>query len=168
MSENHTPDSSDAGNEGGVFKSAESTPQKMNAFTNSAVSDTAVERSADEGRTDEVYSGDVPVAQRDEVFLGAEPQQSTDEVFIGAQPESAEAEALDVATQSLSKMDVLVLEAQERRQQLDTAYREAEQMLERVNEISKAMVLNDQLRERLNQTVARTKGLRSGFRKMEG
>lgn len=170
MSEQQPNDTHDASKESGVFKSSESTPQKMSAFTNSAVSDTAVDRAPEEVRHDEVFAGDEPEPKRDQVFLGNEPQKSSDEVFIGAEPIAAtdEQPALQEAAKQLSKMDTLVQEAEERRQQLDVAYREAEQMIEKVNELSKAMVLDDALRDRLNQTVARTKSLRAGMRKMEG
>jgi len=169
MSEHHPPDLQGMPREGGVFKSSETTPQKMNEFTNSAVSDTAVDRAPDEPHTDEVFAGDTPDAERDRVYLGAEPDKSKDEVFVGAPPDQpVDPAPLDEATKNLQKIDALVQEAEQRRQQLDVVYQEAEQILEKVNEISKAMVLNDDLRDRLNRTVLRTKTLRGGMQKMEG
>jgi hypothetical protein len=174
MSEdNQTKDPREESVERSVFKSSGVSKQTINEFTNSAISNPAVARAPDEIKTDQVFLGQEQSRSASGVFVGEDPNHFVDGVHVGAEPPRGvdetpmDSETL-AAAESLSKMDELVLKAEERKQQLETVYKETEEILEKVNELGKALEMNSELRDRITQTAARTKNLRSGFKKMGG
>ncbi|MFM8518654.1 MAG: hypothetical protein ACKODA_12410 [Nevskiaceae bacterium] len=135
----------------GVFKSAESTPQKFKAGTNSAVSDVAVERSEEsaiasiERRVE--GAPEAPTASRSDVDIV--------ESSLPSAPDPAE--ELRAAAQ---KAEAIVESIAEREAKIEESYRKAEAMLNEVERIKESLTFDDALRRRIEATVARTRGLR--------
>lgn len=138
----------------GVLKSASSGPQRMNEFTNSAVSDSAVIR----GET---------AAQKNELYVGHAPDAGPNEVYVGASPEpvSGEATQVEALQETLKKADAIVESFEERQAKLADAYDKAEKMLEEVTRIKESLTFDNKLRERIEATIARTKNLRRGVQR---
>lgn len=165
MSEKKHPD--DSRGDDGVLKSTSSGPQRMNQFTNSAVSDSAVDRAAVGFQKNEVYIGDAPALSQNEVYVGEAPAVSPNEVFIGQVPEPITdgSVQVDALQESLKKADAIVESFAERQAHLADAYNKAEKMLEEVTRIKEALTFDDKLRERIEATIARTKSLRRGVQR---
>ena len=134
----------------GVFKSGDMPVQRLNSGTNSAVSDVAVERGAEDFHTAQdvvdADSGLTPIT-RAPIEEEVDPRAKVDETL-----ESLEASA--------AKVDALVQSVEQRQSQIEEAHQKAEAMLAEVNRIAEAMTFSDSLRERINATVARTRRLR--------
>lgn len=135
----------------GVFKSGELPIHRLNSGTNSAVSDVAVDRAAEDPRNTGFEAPDAltPITRGAISTEGIEPK--------GA---GTVEEALDSLEASVAKADALVQSVEQRQSQIDEAYQKAEAMLAEVNRIAAAMTFSDSLRERVNATVARTRRLR--------
>lgn len=163
---NEKTNNNDEGLDNNVLKSARPQTQRMNEFVNSAVSDGAVDRAELEFQKNEVYVGAAAAATPNEVFIGASPAATADEVFVGAAPEPIKAdpvaEAVEELQGSLRRATSAVESVEERQAQIEAVYQKAEQMLEEVTRISQAMTVNNELRDRIKATMARTKDLRRG------
>lgn len=136
---------------GGVFKSAESTPQKFKAGTNSAVSDVAVERA--EEPLDASLQRPAESGPRPGPANGAELE--TVEPAMAAVPDPAE--DLRAAAQ---KAEAIVESLAEREAKIEESYRKAEAMLNEVERIKESLTFDDALRRRIEATIARTRSLR--------
>ncbi len=136
---------------GGVFKSAEITPQKFKAGTNSAVSDVAVERAEEPAIA--------PIERRAEGALEpttvSRSELDTAEASLPSVPDPAE--DLRAAAQ---KAEAIVESIAEREAKIEESYRKAEAMLHEVERIKESLTFDDALRRRIEATVARTRGLR--------
>lgn len=135
----------------GVFKSAENTPQKFKAGTNSAVSDVAVERAEE--------SAIASIERRVEGAPEAPTASLSDVDIVEASLPSAPdpAEELRAAAQ---KAEAIVESIAEREAKIEESYRKAEAMLNEVERIKESLTFDDALRRRIEATVARTRGLR--------
>ena len=133
-----------------VFKSDEIHVQRLNAGTNSAVSEAPVERADSEGR-----SG---------IHHGAEPAappitHATDEDAAAAVLHAAGGP--DAIGSAAAKVDEMVQAVEARQSQIEEVHRKAEATLTELNRIAEALSLSNALRERIDATVARTRRLRS-------
>lgn len=135
----------------GVFKSAESTPQKFKAGTNYAVSDVAVERAEE--------SAIASIERRAEGAPEAPTASLSDVDIVETSLPSAPdpAEELRAAAQ---KAEAIVESIAEREAKIEESYRKAEAMLNEVERIKESLTFDDALRRRIEATVARTRGLR--------
>ena len=154
MSEKKTTEDQVRPDEGGVLKSASSAPQRMSEFVNSAISDSAVARSEVE-------------IQKKEVYVGTAPEVTPNEVFVGQTPETQKPEErkVDALQETLAKADAIVESFEQRQAKLADVYDQAEKMLEEVSRIKEALTFDNKLRERIEATIARTKGLRRGVQR---
>ena len=118
-----------------VFKSSGVTVHRLNSATNSAVSDVAVARGIEE----------IPTGH------------SIDSEIAALTPGDAEG----VLEASLAKVEETVQSIEQRRVQIEETYQKAEAMLAEAHRISASLQLGDALRERIEATVARTRGLRT-------
>jgi len=138
----------------GVFKSAESTPQKFKAGTNSAVSDVAVERS-EESAIASIASIERRVEGAPEALTASRSDVDIVESSLPSAPDPAE--ELRAAAQ---KAEAIVESIAEREAKIEESYRKAEAMLNEVERIKESLTFDDALRRRIEATVARTRGLR--------
>jgi len=150
-----------------VLKSANSGPQRMSEFVNSAVSDGAVERSEIEIQKNEVYVGEGAQIRPNEVYVGTAPQVTPDEVFVGQGPDPRmpQQQQVEALQDTLAKADAIVESFEQRQAKLAEAYDQAEKMLEEVARIKEALTFDSKLRERIEATIARTKSLRRGVQR---
>lgn len=178
----------------GVFKSQDIAPQKMSKFANSAVSDKAVERSAEEPRPNSTYVGPMQKAPEGGVYVGPEqevgeggvyvgPQQEAsadglyvgpsaepgdNSVHIGAEPESPVdpvATKMEELQQSMAQVEEMRQNIEQRQAEVDQKMQEAEVMLAKVVRLSESLLVDDSLRKRIEATIARTRGLRRGVKR---
>lgn len=165
----------------GVFKSKDIAPQKMNRFTNSVVSDKAVERDPEQGRgqglyigpeqeTAEggVYVGPEQAAVDGGVYVGPSDQPGDNSVHIGAEPEvpvDPIKTQMEELQQSMAEVEQMRQSIEQRQAEVDQKMREAEVILEKIARISETLNVDDQLRKRIEATIARTRGLRRTIRK---
>ncbi|MGA0055064.1 MAG: hypothetical protein ACO3JI_08550 [Steroidobacteraceae bacterium] len=154
MSEKKTTEDQVRPDESGVLKSADSAPQRMSEFVNSAISGSAVARSEVE-------------IQKNEVYVGTAPEVTPNEVFVGQTPETQKPEErkVDALQETLAKADAIVESFEQRQAKLADVYDQAEKMLEEVSRIKEALTFDNKLRERIEATIARTKGLRRGVQR---
>lgn len=135
----------------GVFKSGDMPLQRLNSGTNSAVSDVAVDRAAEDLDTAKSLvdfdTGMTPITR-----APVEEEAPDPKVKVTDTLESLEA--------SVAKVDALVQSVEQRQSQIEDAHQKAEAMLAEVNRIAEAMTFSDSLRDRINATVARTRRLR--------
>ena len=134
----------------GVFKSGDMPLQRLNSGTNSAVSDVAVDRGAEEFQPTQTFG----------VEQGMTPitRAPVEEELVD--PKAKIADTLESLEASAAKVDALVQSVEQRQSQIEEAHQKAEAMLAEVNRIAEAMTFSDSLRERINSTVARTRRLR--------
>lgn len=142
--------SSPESDRGKLFKSSEVAVQRLNAATNSAVSDVALSRGAEEVLTGEWVDKAVPAARPP--FAQSEADPSI------APPIADEPEAVLAA--ALAKAEETVQSIEQRRVQIEETYQKAEAMLAEAQRISASLQVGDALRERIKATIARTRGLR--------
>jgi hypothetical protein len=146
MSDVHSNESS------GVFKSAESTPQKFTPGSNFAVSDVAVEHSQPAAVT--------PIEHHVEGALQptAADRSKGDiaEASLPAPPDPAE--DLRAAAQ---RAEAIVESIAAREAKIEESCRKAEAMLNELVRVKESLTFDDALRRRIDATVARTRGLRS-------
>lgn len=154
MNDKKNPEEHFRPDESGILKSANSGPQRMSEFVNSAVSDSAVSRAEVEIQKNEVYVGAAPEAVADEVFIGQAPTV--------AGPQEQKVEALQ---ETLAKADAIVESLEQRQAKLADVYDQAEKMLEEVSRIKEALTFDNKLRDRIEATIARTKNLRRGVQR---
>jgi hypothetical protein len=140
-----------------VFKSSEVAVQRLNDATNSVVSEVAVSRGIEEVPSGVWVEETVLAASRPNISPAEEPEQAPP----GRSPDDAVAE-LDA---SMAKVEETVQSIEQRRAQIEETYQKAEAMLAEAQRISAALQVGDALRERIEATVARTRGLRSTLRK---
>ena len=133
-----------------VFKSGDPTVQRLNPGANSAVSDVAVARAAEDSFQ---KSELIPEASESPAERSLVDEESTAAASATATLENLEA--------TVAKVDALVQSVEQRQSQIEDAHSKAEAMLAEVNRIAEALTFSDSLRERINATVARTKRLRS-------
>lgn len=134
----------------GVFKSGDMPVHRLNSGTNSAVSDVAVDRGADDFRADELIGTEQELTPITRAPVSEE----------GPDPVVSVANTLENLEASVAKVDALVQSVEQRQSQIEEAHQKAEAMLAEVNRIAEAMTFSDTLRERINATVARTRRLR--------
>jgi hypothetical protein len=132
-----------------VFKSGDPTVHRLNAGANSAVSDVAVTRAAEDS------------FQKSELIPAVSestPERSS--VDEGSTVVASATETLEKLEASAAKVDALVQSVEQRQTQIEDAHNKAEAMLAEVNRIAEALTFSNTLRERIDATVARTKRLR--------
>ena len=78
-----------------------------------------------------------------------------------APPALTPGDAEGVLEASLAKVEETVQSIEQRRVQIEETYQKAEAMLAEAHRISASLQLGDALRERIEATVARTRGLRT-------
>jgi phosphoribosylformylglycinamidine (FGAM) synthase-like enzyme len=133
----------------GVFKSGDPTVQRLNAGANSAVSDVAVARAAE----DSFQKSELIPAVSESI-----PERSS--VDEGSTAVVSATETLQNLEATVAKVDALVQSVEQRQTQIEDAHNKAEAMLAEVNRIAEALTFSNSLRERIDATVARTKRLR--------
>jgi hypothetical protein len=178
----------------GVFKSQDIAPQKMSKFATSAVSNTAVERQAEDksvagtyvGPTQQapdggVYVGPEQTAGAGGVYIGPQQEGSADGMYIGPADEpgdnsvhiGAEPEipAPDPVESKMEELRVSMEQVEDMRQgierrqaEVDQKMQEAEAMIAKIVRISETLLVDDRLRKRIDATIARTRGLRRGIK----
>jgi len=178
----------------GVFKSQDIAPQKMSKFANSAVSDKAVERGAQEKPLEGTYVGPSQQAPDAGVYVGPEqtagaggvyvgPEQGSgadgmyigpsaepgdSSVHIGAEPESPAVDPVEAQMEelreSMAQVEEMRQSIEQRQAEVDQKMQEAEAMLAKVAKINESLVVDDRLRKRIEATIARTRGLRRGIK----
>ena len=148
---------------GGVFKSADIAPQRMNSMTNSAVSDVAVERGSVDMMIDRVIEEVVTPSFDGFVETPAETTLTAAEESRSAA--AAAAQSLQEIQASMAKVNEVVQSVEERQSRIEEAHQKAEAMLAEVNRISEALSFDNALRERIQATIARTRRLRNGLEK---
>ena len=155
MSEGRSPAAGTGESESrGVFKSADMAPQRINAMTNSAVSDVAVERGIEE-LPDAAASVGIEPAQTNDL-------QAVDEAVFAA---ATVTQSLEDLQASMAKVNEVVQTVEQRQLQIEEAHQKAEAMLAEVSRISAALSFDNALRERIEATIARTRRLRTGLEK---
>lgn len=155
MSEGRSPAAGTGESESrGVFKSADMAPQRINAMTNSAVSDVAVERGIEE-LPDAAASVGIEPAQTNDL-------QAVDEAVFAA---ASVTQSLEDLQASMAKVNEVVQTVEQRQLQIEEAHQKAEAMLAEVSRISAALSFDNALRERIEATIARTRRLRTGLEK---
>jgi hypothetical protein len=137
---------------GKLFKSSEVAVQRLNSATNSAVSDVALSREIEEVPTGEWVDKAVPAARSP--FAQPEADPST------APPVPTADEPESVLEASLAKVEETVQSIEQRRAQIEETYQKAEAMLAEAQRITASLQVGDALRERIEATIARTRGLR--------
>lgn len=135
----------------GVFKSGEIPVHRLSEGANSAVSEVAVEREADPVLTHSSIDYESALTP---ISLG-----TTDETPVAKTVAEEKIETLEA---SVAKVDALVQSVEQRQSQIEEAHQKAEAMLEEVTRIAEALTFSNDLRDRINATVARTKRLRGG------
>jgi len=140
---------STAGPESAIFKSADHGPTKMNPLTNSAVSDVAVERAAEDftPANFEVLTNE-PAAPLP-ITKPAEDQGV-----------AAAAKAAEEIAASMAKVEAAVQSIEERQAEISESFHKAEELLAEVNRVRDALTFNDDLRNRIERTISRTRSLR--------
>jgi len=129
-------------------------PQRINAMTNSAVSDVAVERGIEE-LPDAAASVGIEPAQTNDL-------QAVDEAVFAA---ASVTQSLEDLQASMAKVNEVVQTVEQRQLQIEEAHQKAEAMLAEVSRISAALSFDNALRERIEATIARTRRLRTGLEK---
>jgi hypothetical protein len=137
---------------GKLFKSSEVAVQRLNAATNSAVSDVAVSRGIEEVPTGEWVDEALPSASQP--FAQPEVDPSA------APPVPTPGDAEQMLEASLAKVEETVQSIEQRRAQIEETYQKAEAMLAEAQRISASLQVGDALRQRIEATIARTRGLR--------
>lgn len=137
---------------GKLFKSSEVTVHRLNAGTNSAVSDVALSRGIEEVPTGEWSDSTGPAASPPSAQPEADPSTAP------PLPTADEPEA--VLEASLAKVEETVQSIEQRRAQIEEVYQKAEAMLAEAQRISASLQVGDALRQRIEATIARTRGLR--------
>jgi hypothetical protein len=137
---------------GKLFKSSEVAVQRLNSATNSAVSDVALSRGIEEIPTGEWVDKAVPSA----IPPSAQPEVDPSAVTPVPTPDEPET-ALEA---SLAKVEETVQSIEQRRAQIEETYHKAEAMLAEAQRITASLQVGDALRERIEATIARTRGLR--------
>jgi small-conductance mechanosensitive channel len=132
-----------------VFKSGDPTVQRLNPGANSAVSDVAVTRAAE----DSFQKSELLPTVSESI-----PERSS--VDEGSTAVASATETLEKLEASAAKVDALVQSVEQRQTQIEDAHNKAEAMLAEVNRIAEALTFSNSLRERIDATVARTKRLR--------
>ena len=148
----------------GVFKSSGVTTQRVDEFSGSAVHNVSVEQKLVPGSADQVFVGAQPADFRPSVYVGAAPDAQADEVFVNET--AAPVQPLDPAEQaqqSLQQVQQILESVEQRKAELEQSYAQAEDMLREVGRIKQALTVNDSLRERIRQTVHRTKNIKSNI-----
>ena len=132
-----------------VFKSGDPTVQRLKAGANSAVSDVAVARAAEDSfqKSELIPSVSESIPERSSIEEGSKAVASA-------------TETLEKLEASAAKVDALVQSVEQRQTQIEDAHNKAEAMLAEVNRIAEALTFSNSLRERIDATVARTKRLR--------
>jgi hypothetical protein len=132
-----------------VIKSGDPSIQRLKEGSNSVVSDIAIERSAE----------DVPLqSETTSVAASIDPALvPIDEATRAATQAAQTLENLEVA---VAKVDALVQSVEQRQSEIEDAHSKAKAMLDEVNRIAEALTFSNELRDRINATVARTKRLR--------
>lgn len=145
----------------GVFKSADTAPQRMNSMTNSAVSDVAVERGSVDAVLDRVIEEPgTAVAGGTVETAAADTGNHAEEASSAA---ATAAQSLQELQSSMAKVNEVVQSVEERQTRIEEAHQKAEAMLAEVNRISAALSFDNALRERIEATIARTRRLRNGL-----
>jgi len=138
----------------GVFKSAEMAPQRINAMTNSAVSDVAVERGLEE----------LPNSAGS-VVIEPTPTNALPVIEESVSATASVTQSLEDLQASMAKVNEVVQTVEQRQLQIEEAHQKAEAMLAEVSRISAALSFDNALRERIEATIARTRRLRTGLEK---
>lgn len=140
---------STAGPKSAVFKSADHGPTKMNELTNSAVSDVAVERAAEDFTP---ANFEVPTNEPAAPLPITEPAED--------QGVAAAAKAAEEIAASMAKVEAAVQSIEERQAEISESFHKAEELLAEVNRVRDALTFNDDLRNRIERTISRTRSLR--------
>ena len=136
-----------------VFKSSGVTVHRLNSATNSVVSDVAVSRGIEETPTGNSIDSEVAALSPPTAQSELDP--------LTAPPVLTSGDAEGVLEASLAKVEETVQSIEQRRVQIEETYQKAEAMLAEAHRISASLQLGDALRERIEATVARTRGLRT-------
>lgn len=135
-----------------VFKSAEVAPQRLNHATNSAVSETSVDRN--------LVS---PGQDAHDLSHGAPLRGSIIESTAESIPQQIVAISDQLQT-SMVKADAAVRSIEERQASLESSFQKAEAMLAEVSRVNASLTLNDELRKRIQETIKRTRALRGSLK----
>ncbi len=138
-----------------VFKSAEHGPTKMNSMTNSAVSDVAVERVAE--AVAPAKPGSPEIERAAAISPVTEPP--------GQAEAAAPAKVAEEVAASMAKVGAAVQSIEERQAEINESFHKAEELLAEVTRVRDALTFNDDLRDRIERTISRTRNLRGNVSK---
>lgn len=144
-----------AGHSEKIFKSAEPSLTRMNSAMDSAISDVAVDRAVPIASPTDSETSTIEFS----LPLGVPPES---EETLGA---STAAKAVEAITASMAKVEAAVQSIEAREAEISESHQRAEELLAEVNRVRNALTFNDELRQRIDRTINRTRTLRGNVSK---